>query len=363
MALSVNLAQINSAAKGNSDLRETLTGIHLALQSLYAQTGTTPLTKIDASTAPFTSPPAPSQLAVSGANGSFTVSITTPQNASGAKAPSNATNAPIYQELSSSPVANFVSGVTTYPVSTNTSYVMPNPGVTLYWRLRSSYNQQNWSSYIAQPGAVSSGLVSSAASGSNLSLNQSNYATVDSIANGGTATVRVYGSGGLGTSWTSILGNSSKVIASGTIMNVAYATNGFVVWDGQKYQLKPQLAQTFPDTWVPVGKISVIANASGLVLPVIHAVVTGGAIVAYQITNPGNGLTAAPTLTITDSSGTGATATAVVTAGAVTQVTPGSAGSGYSSTPVVTASGGVSGGVAGGGGATGHNGGRLYANV
>ena len=106
-----------------------------------------------------------------------------------------------------------------------------------------------------------------------------------------------------------------------------------MVWDGQKYQLKPQLAQTFPDTWVPVGKISVIANASGLVLPVIHAVVTGGAIVAYQIINPGNGLTAAPVLTITDSSGSGATATAVVSAGAVTQVTPGSAGSGYSSTP------------------------------
>ena len=77
MALSVNLAQINSAAKGNSDLRETLTGIHLALQSLYAQTGTTPLTKVDTSAAAFTSPPAPSRLAVSGANGSFTVSITT----------------------------------------------------------------------------------------------------------------------------------------------------------------------------------------------------------------------------------------------------------------------------------------------
>jgi len=46
-----------------------------------------------------------------------------------------------------------------------------------------------------------------------------------------------------------------------------------------------------------------------------------------------NGLTAAPALTITDSTGSGATATAVVTAGAVTQVTPGSAGSGYSSTP------------------------------
>jgi hypothetical protein len=351
MALSVNLAQINSAAKGNSDLRETLTSIHLSLQGIYAQTGSAPLAKVDTTAANFTAPPAASQLAVSGANGSFSVAIT------------NAGKTPIYQEISSSPVANFASGVTVYPVSTNTSYVFPNPGAMLYWRLRSSYNQQNWSSYTVQPGAVSSGLVSSAATASNLSLNQSNYATVDSVADGGTATVRVYGSGGVGTSWTSILGTSSKVIPAGTIMNVAYATNGFVVWDGQTYQLKPQLAQTFPDTWVPVGKVSVIANASGLVLPTIKAVVTGGSIVAYQITTAGNGLTAAPLLTITDSTGSGATATAVVSSGSVTQVTPGSAGSNYSGSPTVTASGGVSGGSAGGGGATGDNGGRLYANV
>jgi len=351
MALSVNLAQINSAAKGNNDLRETLTGIHLALQSLYAQTGSAPLAKVDTTAANFTAPPAASQLAVTGANGNFTVAIT------------NAGKTPIYQELSSSSVANFASGVTVYPVSTNTSYVLPNPGATLYWRLRSSYNQQNWSSYTVQPGSVSSGLMSSAASGSNLSLNQSNYATVDSVADGSTATVRVYGSGGVGTSWTSVVGTTSKVIPAGTILNVAYATNGYVVWDGQSYQLKPQLAQTFPDTWVPVGKVSVIANGSGLVLPVIKAIVTGGAIVAYQIMNAGNGLTAAPVLTITDSSGSGATATAEVSSGSVTQVTPGSAGSGYSSTPTVTASGGVSGGSAGGGGATGDNGGRLYANV
>jgi hypothetical protein len=356
MALSVNLAQINSAAKGNNDLRETLTSIHLALQSIYAQTGSGPLAKVDTTAANFTAPPAASQFTVSGANGSFSVAIT------------NSTRTPVYQELSSSPVANFASGVTVYPVSTNTSYVFPNPGATLYWRLRSSFNQQNWSSYGVQSGAVGAGLVSSAATGNNLSLNQSNYATVDSIADGGAATVRVYGSGGVGTAWTSVLGTSSKVIPAGTIMNVAYATNGFVVWDGQTYQLKPQLAQTFPDTWVPVGKVSVIANGSGLELPVIKPVVVNGgtaagAIVAYLIQNPGNGLTAAPILTITDSSGSGATATAVVSSGAVTQVTPGSAGSNYSTGPTVTVTGGVSGGSAGGGGATGDNGGRLYANV
>ena len=83
---------------------------------------------------------------------------------------------------------------------------------------------------------------------------------MDSVANGATATVRVYGSGGVGTAWTSIVGTTSKVIAAGTIMNVSYGSNGFVVWDGTKYQFKPQLAETFPDTWAPVGKVSVIAN-------------------------------------------------------------------------------------------------------
>ena len=157
MALSVNLAQINSAARGNSDLRETLTGIHLALQSLYAQTGTTPLTKVDATAAAFTSPPALSQLSVSGANGSFTVSLTAAQSAN---------NAPIYQEISSSPVANFAIG--SHRLSRQHQYqlrVCLTLARTLYWRLRSSYNQQNWSSYTVQPGAVSSGLMSSAAAG------------------------------------------------------------------------------------------------------------------------------------------------------------------------------------------------------
>ena len=355
MALKVNLAQITAAARGNSDLRETLTAIHLSLNALYAQTGSAPLTRIDTTTVAFTPPPPAARLAVTGANGSFTVALTPTANTTRA--------VPTYQQISSSPAADFSTSITSYPVSTNTAYTFQNPGATLYWRVRSSYNQQQWSSYYTLPGAVASGLMSSAATASNLALNQSNYATVDSVAAGASASVRIYGSGGVGTAWASVLGSNSKLIPAGTILNVAYAANGYVVWDGQKYQLKPQLAQTFPDTWVPVGKVSVIANAAGLVLPVIHAVVTGGAIVAYQIVNPGNGLTSAPLLTISDSSGSGATATAVVAAGAVTQVTPGSAGSGYSSTPTVTASGGVSGGAAGGGGATGNNGGRLYANV
>jgi hypothetical protein len=364
MALKLNLGQINSAAKGNNDLRETLTGVYNELQSVYQQIGSGPIQKVDTIAPAFSGPPPPSQISVSGSNGQFTVSIALPQTSGGASAPKNPTNAPIYNEISSSPAANFTSGVTTYPVSTNTSYIFPDPGATLYWRLRSSYDQKMWSSYATQPGGpVSAGKQSSGATENNVVLNQSNFATVDSVADGAAATVRIYGSGGAGTSWSRIVGSQSQAIPAGTILNVAYGSDAYVIWDGTQYQLKPSLTETFPDTWVPVGKVSVIANGSGLLLPVIKAVVVSGAIVAYEIVSAGNDLTAPPTLTITDTTGSGATATAVVESGSVTQVIPGSAGSGYSSSPAVTASGGVSAGAVGGGGATGSNGGRLYADV
>lgn len=364
MALKLNLGQINSAARGNNDLRETLTGVYNELQSVYQQIGSGPIQKVDTAAVQFSGPPPQSRLSVSGANGQFVVSIALPQAASAASAPKNPTNAPIYHEISSSPAANFSSGVTVYPVSNNTSFVFPNPGATLYWRLRSSFDQKTWNSYSVLPGgAIGAGKQSSAATGNNVALNQSNFATVDSIADGAAATVRIYGSGGVGTSWSRIVGENSQAIPAGTILNVPYGRDAYVIWDGEQYQLKSSLTETFADSWVPVGKVSVIANGSGLVLPEIKAVVVSGSIVAYQIVSAGNDLTAPPLLTISDSTGTGATATAVVKSGSVVQVVSGNAGSGYSSSPVVTASGGVSGGAAGGGGATGSNGGRLYADV
>jgi hypothetical protein len=362
MALTVNLAQINAASKGNNDLRESLTSLHLAVQSIYSG-ATAPLAKVDAKSTKNLAPPAQCGLSVSGANGSFTVTITLPQQASGSQAPANATNAPIYQQLQSATAANFTAGLITYPTGTGTSYVFPNPGATLYWRLRSSYDQNTWNSYSTQPGAVSAGLQSSAATEPNVSLNQSNFATVDSVAAGSAATVRIYGSGGVGTSWTSTTGNASKVIPSGTIANVAYGSTKYVAWDGSQYQVVASLTQTFPDGWLPVGKVSVIANGSGLVLPTFSSVVASDAVVAVKIDTAGNGMTSAPTLAFSGGGGTGAAATCTVTAGSVTGVTITNSGSGYTSNPTVTASGGVSGGVGGGGGATGQNTGRLYGGT
>jgi hypothetical protein len=353
--------QLNAGAGNNQPLRLTLQAIVAKLTQHDAVLGTGPLQKVDAATPKTAAPPAQSTLSVVGANGVFTISFTLPQQATGA--PQNSSKSTIYQEVSWCASANFTSGsVTTNPLVV-AGFTVPGPGQTLWFRLRSTTDQVTYNSY-QTVGPISAGLQTSAASQPNLSLNQTNYATVDSIAAGATATVRVYGSsGGVGTSWSSILGNSSKVIPSGTIMNVAYAATGFVVWDGAKYQLKPQLAQVFTDTWIPVGKVSVIANGEGLVLPTIKAIVTSGAIVAYQILTAGNGMTSPPILTITDSTGSGATATAVISAGALTQVNPGSAGSLYSGTPTVTPSGGISGGVGGGGGPTGQNTGRFYGGT
>lgn len=363
MALKLNLGQINNAAGSNNDLRETLMGIYNELTSLHHQTGSGPLVKIDKNQPAFSAPPAKCGFAVTGENGQFTVSIRLPQQAGGGQSPRNATNAPIYNELSSSPQADFSAAVTTYPLSVNTSFVFPGPGASLYWRLRSSYDQKTWNSYQVFPGVVSAGKMSSAASSGNLILNQSNFATVDSIADGEKAMVRIYGPGGPGTAWARVQGNRSELIPAGSILNVGYGTTSYVAWDGSQYRMVPTLTQTFPDSWAPVGKISVIANSSGVALPQFKGIVTSGAVVAIQIVTAGNGLTAPPGITISDSTGSGAKAVCSISGGSVTGVTVTDAGGGYSSSPTITASGGTSGGAGGGGGPAGSNGGRLYADV
>ena len=62
-------------------------------------------------------------------------------------------------------------------------------------------------------------------------------------------------------------------------------------------------------------------------------------ITAIKVVNGGSGYTTAPTVQITDGGGTGATATATVSAGKVSAITVVSGGSGYTTTPTVTITG------------------------
>jgi hypothetical protein len=366
MAIQLSQAQINAAAIGGNALRETLSAINNEISGINAHVGRSTLRKVDVNTPTQVATPPVAQFAVTGEHGVYHVAITNPQNQQ-AQIPSqvgtvqnqNSPNSTLYHEISSSAVADFSSGVTVYPITSNTHTNISLPGVTLYWRLRSSYDGATWNSYNVLDAAVYSNLVGSDITTPNVPLNQTNFATVDSVAAGGTASVRVYGPGGLGTGYTRQVGTHTIPRPSGTIVGMPYGDDKFVAYDGTQFQVTNTLATVLPDTWEPVGKVSIIGNGSGLVLPVIKAIVASGAIVGYQIINAGNALTSPPILTITDPTGTDATATCVVEAGQVVQVTPGNVGENYSSAPTVTPSGGVSAGNAGGGGAAGGNGGRL----
>ncbi|MFL6427906.1 MAG: hypothetical protein ACJ71S_06650 [Acidobacteriaceae bacterium] len=366
MAIQLSQAQINAAAGGGNALRETLSAMRDEISAINTHVGRSMLRKVDVNLPTQVATPPVAQFAVTGEHGVYHVAITNPQNQTsiipgqvGTVQNQNSPNSTLYHEISSSPVPDFSSGVTVYPITSNTHTNISLPGVTLYWRLRSSYDGSTWNAYSVLNAAVYSNLVGSDITTPNVPLNQTNFATVDSVAAGGTASVRVYGPGGLGTGYTRQVGTHTIPRPSGTIVGLPYGADKFVAYDGTQFQVTNTLATVLPDTWEPVGKVSIIANGGGLVLPVIHGVVVSGSIVGYQIINPGNGLTAPPILTITDATGSGATATCQISAGQVTQVTPGNVGTLYSSTPTVTPSGGVSAGNAGGGGAVGGNGGRL----
>jgi FtsP/CotA-like multicopper oxidase with cupredoxin domain len=82
----------------------------------------------------------------------------------------------------------------------------------------------------------------------------------------------------------------------------------------------PAYATTYPNTYSRIQDTSLFA----------------GSLTGITITSGGSGYSATPAVTITGGGGTGASATATVTAGVITAITLGSGGTGYTSTPTVT---------------------------
>lgn len=87
--------------------------------------------------------------------------------------------------------------------------------------------------------------------------------------------------------------------------------------------------QTFSwigDTFAPVAaSVDAVATAS----------LTAGAVSSINVTTAGSGYTSTPAVSFTGGGGTGATATATVTAGSVTAINVTSGGTGYTSAPTV----------------------------
>lgn len=296
--------------------------------------------------------PPPATLTVTGANGAFTVTITNPQQTS---------PTPLWHEVSYSPIANFTSDVTTLPATQSTSLTVNAPGVTAYFRLRSSTNQKVWNNYAVQGTPTDAGLVSSNATSEGGAFNQTNLGTVTSAASGSTANVSVQGSSGALSGMVRLKGQTQQVLPSATVIGVTPGSNLFVGYDGSRYQMKPTLAAVLADNLVPVGKVSVVETGVPT-LPVIVPIVSGGGVVGYNVTNQGNGITGPLDLVVNDpgESGAGATTGAqTIQNGKLISVAPGNAGANYGANTVVAVSGGVNPGTPGGGTAAGGNGGRM----
>lgn len=376
----LNRGTIEAAAAGNSNLRLVLQALLDANQQNNTQSGQAPLVKLDSIPPTFSQPPSPAQFNVVGQDGNFNITVTNPQFTNALtpllkqtqfSGTPNLQQAQIFHELSSSATPQFDTsgGVTTYPPSTATSYTFPVPNQTLYWRIRSTHDLKTWNSYqLFQSkngviAAVSSGALSSSTAANNLSLNQSNFANVDSVAAGGTASVRIYNSiSGPNHNWVRAVGPNTEVLPAGTIINVTYGTNPFVAFDGEQYQLKAQMPQTFTDHWKPVGRVSVLANGGAFAFPALTPIIQAGHIIGASFT-AGNGMTAPPVLTVFDSGGgIGAVLQAQITNGALTGVIVLNPGSGYTGATTITPSGGLL-AFGGGGGPTGYNGGRIYSSA
>jgi hypothetical protein len=351
-AVSISRAQINKIK--DFDLRTILLGM---LEQHLAVGGALGINLLEPTNSPqkaLTPPPPVGSLSVVGANGAFTIAVT--------NAPQSINKA-IYNEVSYSPSSNFSTGVVVLPVSTATHQVLAAPGITVYWRLRSSYDQANWNAYVRLPGTVSSGLQSSAASDHATVLNQTNYATVDSVAVGGTANIRVFGKGGPLTQYPAVKGAVETILPSATIINVPLSSQQVVGYDGNNYQVRTTLPQQLVDGIVPTGTLSVVGGGA-VTLPTVSLILgSGGVVLAWNVITQGNGLTAPVTLTIVTSTGSGATAgPQTIVAGKLISISPGNPGTAYAGGDTVTVSGGSAAAGLGGGQNIGGNGGRFIVN-
>lgn len=170
--------------------------------------------------------------------------------------------------------------VITYGPDARTHWEIPNPDVRKYWQLHSTYDggqtYNDWAYYIdpavCGPARVWSGLVRSTSVMPNVPPNQTNYCTVDSVPAGATATIRVYGSGGVGSTWSWQIGGTVKSgYPAGTLTGYAFSTAYYIVFDTQDLIFRvfttAQYPSILPDTYIFCGKTTTCAaDGTGVVV-------------------------------------------------------------------------------------------------
>ena len=192
---------------------------------------------------------------VTGANGVYSVAISNP--------PTPAGN-PIYHEISYSPLKSFTQGVVVAPVTTATNFQIAEPGGNFFFRLRSSFDKKTWTKYtLSSTEAIDANYVGSAALEPGATLNQTNYAVVNSQSVGGNSLITVDGTGGRFTPYTAVRGSVQSLRPSATIVGTELGSQQFVGWDGSQFHMLSALADVFPDDLEPVGSVVVGSGVAG----------------------------------------------------------------------------------------------------
>ena len=255
----LNIPQIAQTREISPYLYESLNKIVGAVNSLAARVG------VDASPAAqapagqsLPAPSAPASLSVSASGGTFSVTVGASPGATSA--------AQYFLEASRDP--GFGAGDTTiYPLGSATVANLSLGNVTLYFRARAKYPDSAYSSYVifgaTTPAATTGGLVGSANLPVNVPLNSTNNATVDSVDGGLSATIRIYGPSGVGSSWMRFSGQGTATFPAGSITGLAYSTSYYVVWNGSAYLALASQSQAVSDSYVFVGRPTTVASGGG----------------------------------------------------------------------------------------------------
>jgi hypothetical protein len=231
-------------------------------------------------------PPPPIKFSVIGTDGQFQVTITLPQDVTPPSvtllknkiiAASNQLGVSMVHQLQSAANVNFdaAAGVQTYGPFSELTQTFQLPNQTLFWRIRSSFDGSNWNSWqiyssatTCGPIGVSSGFLRSTSGAANSSTNTLNNATVDSVDAGGSATVRIYGPGGVGSSWIRFDGqNGQTAVSAGTVAGMSYSTAYVVVYSSatgyQAFLKTTQYTNALPDNLYFAGIVTTVASGGG----------------------------------------------------------------------------------------------------
>lgn len=288
MSESLDGISISAAVRNQADQIRWMRSVNANILRFRRLTGDS-LEMIDDPTLSTTATRTPPQagISVAGIDGSFEITLTLPQDVQplsvtlfqgSITGDSNQLGAPMLHQLQSATNVNFdaAAGVVTYGPFSDLFYKIQAPNTTLFWRVRSSFDGINWNEWLIYsspqtcgPVGVSSGFLRSTSAATNGMLNTSNAATVDSVDNGTNANIRIYGTGGVGSSWIHFDGqNNQTSIPAGTIVGVAYTTTFLVYYNPasgayQAFNKSTQYPSSLFDPLIWAGQVTTVASGGG----------------------------------------------------------------------------------------------------